>query len=195
MAKEKMIKTQASDLSDVMTTPDTTERIDVSKVSEKKAEISDSAMINVRSNVFGELFYVDPVTKEEVSWPQCGDTQVLTMSALRHMKTGAIKFFVNNLVLITGFADANADKFEVADIYKSLGIQQYYKNYLDPTDYENICSWSPAEIRSKVELMSQGAKQQLIVALNTYIEKGVLDSLRAIKTFEEVLDCELGRPE
>ena len=117
------------------------------------------------------------------------------MSALRHMKNGAIKFFTNNMVLITGFADSNADKFEVADIYKSLGIQQYYKNYLDPTDYEDICSWTPAEIRSKTELMSQGAKQQLVVALNTYIDKGVLDSLKAIKTFEEVLDCELARPE
>lgn len=195
MAKTKTTKVQASALADVMTVDETKEHLDVTKVSDGRVLIDDSAMINVRSNVFGELFYVDPVTKEEVSWPQCGVTQVLTMSALRHMKTGAIKFFVNNLVLITGFADENADKYEVADIYKSLGIQQYYKNYLDPTDYDDICSWSESTIRSKIALMTQGAKQQLIVALNTYIEKGVLDSLRAIKTFEEVLDCELGRPE
>ena len=195
MAKTKTVKAPTSELADVMTVPENSEHIDVNKVSEGKIDIADSALINVRSNVFGELFYVDPVTKEEVSWPQRGDTQTISMSALRHMKNGAIKFFVNNLVLITGFADSNADKYETADIYKSLGIQQYYKNYLDPTNYEEICGWPPSEIRSKVELMSQGAKQQLIVALNTYIEKGVLDSLKAIKTFEEVLDCELGRPE
>lgn len=195
MAKTKNAKNQAPNLSDVMNVDGEVQHIDVTKASEGRVIIDDSAMINVRSNVFGELFYIDPVTREEISWPHCGETQILTMSALRHMKNGAIKFFVNNLILITGFADSNADKFEVADIYKALGVQQYYKNYLDPTDYEDICSWSPAEIRAKVALMPQGAKQQLVVALNTYIEKGVLDSLKAIKAFEEALDCELARPE
>lgn len=44
-------------------------------------------------------------------------------------------------------------------------------------------------------MLSKGAKGKLVVALNTYIEKGVLDSLKAIKTFEEVLGCDLARPE
>jgi hypothetical protein len=195
MAKTKKTSNQYSSLSDVMTISAEDEKVNFDKTSDGRVVIDDTAMINVKSNVFGELFFVDPVTKEEVSWPQCGETQVLTMGMLRHMKTGAVKFFVNNLVVITGFADANADKYETADIYKALSIQQYYKNYLDPTHYEDICSWTPSEIKSKTALMSQGAKQQLIVALNTYIEKGVLDSLRAIKAFEEALDCELGRPE
>ena len=195
MAKAKTTNNRASTLDDVMTVRETEDKVDLKKTSEGRVVIDDSAMINVRSNVFGELFFVDPVTKEEVSWPQCGDNQILSMGMLRHMKMGAIKFFVNNLVVITGFADSNVDKYEVADIYKALAIQQYYKNYLDPTDYEDICSWSPSEIRSKLALVSTGAKQQLVVALNTYIEKGVLDSLKAIKTFEEVLGCELRNPD
>ena len=39
------------------------------------------------------------------------------------------------------------------------------------------------------------AKAKLVVVLNTYIEKGILDSLKAIKTFEEVLGCDLKRPD
>ena len=111
------------------------------------------------------------------------------------MKNGAIKFFANQLVIITGFADENAEKYEVADIYKALYITQYYQDVLDPADYEEICSWTPVVIKQKVPMLSKGAKGKLVVALNTYIEKGVLDSLKAIKTFEEVLGCDLMRPE
>ena len=39
------------------------------------------------------------------------------------------------------------------------------------------------------------AKVNLAVALNTYIEKGILDSLKRIKAFEEALGCELKMPE
>lgn len=157
--------------------------------------IDDSSMINVKSNVFGELFFIDPVTKEEISWGQCGAVQTLPMSTLRHMKNGASKFFSDQLVYIIGFADENADKYEVADIYKALYITQYYKNFFDPSDYSEICSWTSEQIKEKVSLMPKAVRQKMIVALNTYIEKGILDSLRAIKTFEEALGCELVRPE
>ena len=119
----------------------------------------------------------------------------MPLSTLRHMKNGAVKFFTNQLVLITGFADENAEKFEVADIYKALYISQYYKEILDPANYDDICNWKPAEIKEKVSVLSGGAKAKLVVVLNTYIEKGILDPLKAIKTFEEVLGCDLKRPD
>jgi hypothetical protein len=43
--------------------------------------------------------------------------------------------------------------------------------------------------------MSAEARVNLVVALNTYIEKGILDSIKRIKAFEEVLDCDLKIPE
>lgn len=157
--------------------------------------VPDTAMINVRSNVFGELFFVDPVTHEQISWTNCGEIQQLPLATLRHMKNGAIKFFTNQLIVITGFADENANKFDVEDIYKTLYITQYYKNYFDPADAEEVCSWKPSEIAEKVSMYSQSTKMALVVALNTYIENGMLDSLKAIKAFEEALGCELNKPE
>ena len=157
----------------------------------ERVNISDSSLINIKSNTFGELFVIDPITREEISFPECGSVQTVTMGFLRHLKTGAVKFFSNQMFIIIGFADENADKYSVEDIYNALYISQYYKDYLDPSDYDVICSWSPEEIRRKVPLLSAGAKQKLVVAVNTYIEKGLLDSLKAIKTFEEVLGCEL----
>lgn len=183
------------DMTDVMAVADEPTTIDLTKTSAGTVRIDDTALINVKSNVFGELIFVDPVTKAKVRWVQCGEVLQLPLAMLRNMKNGAIKFFTNQLVIITGFADENAERYEVADIYKALYISQYYKDVLDPTDYGDICSWSPAVIKQKVPMLSKGAKGKLVVALNTYIEKGVLDSLKAIKTFEEVLGCDLARPE
>ena len=196
MANNKKKPTaQQADMSDVLVINEDVAPIDMTKTTAGAVRIDDTALINVRSNVFGELIFVDPVTKEKISWYQCGETLQLPLSTLRHMKNGAVKFFTNQLVLITGFADENADRYEVADIYKALFISQYYKEILDPTNYDDICGWKPAEIKHKVSMLSSGAKAKLVVALNTYIEKGILDSLKAIKTFEEVLRCDLKRPE
>ena len=183
------------DMSDVMAVADEPAFIDLQKTTPGAIRLDDTALINVKSNVFGELIFVDPVTKAKVRWVQCGEVLQLPLAMLRNMKNGAVKFFTNQLVIITGFADENAEKYEVADIYKALYITQYYKDILDPTDYDDICSWTPAVIKQKVPMLSKGAKGKLVVALNTYIEKGVLDSLKAIKTFEEVLGCDLARPE
>ena len=99
------------------------------------------------------------------------------------------------MVIITGFADENADTYTTADIYKALMIGQYYKDLIEPSDYAAVCAWEPEDIKKKVSLMSTEAKANLAVALNTYIEKGILDSLKRIKAFEEVLGCELKIPE
>lgn len=194
-SKTKKTTSVAVDMSDVMVETDEQVAIDVTKTSTGAVRIDDTALINVRSNVFGELIFVDPVTKEIITWPQCGEVLPISMSTLRHMKTGASKFFSNQLVVLTGFADENAEKYEIADVYKALYISQYYKDIIDPANYEEICNWKPAEIKSKISMMSKGSRAKLMVALNTYIEKGILDSLKAIKTFEEALGCELMRPE
>lgn len=192
--KKKPINKEV-DMSDVMAVADEPAVIDLQKTTPGAVRLDDTALINVKSNVFGELIFVDPVTKAKVRWVQCGEVLQLPLAMLRNMKNGAVKFFTNQLVIITGFADENAEKYEVADIYKALYISQYYKDILDPTNYDDICGWTPAVIKQKVPMLSKGAKGKLVVALNTYIEKGVLDSLKAIKTFEEVLGCDLARPE
>ena len=67
----------------------------------------------------------------------------------------------------------------------------YYKNYIDPTSFDKICSWNENEIAENISMLSEGARDNLIVALNRFIEDGTLDSRRKIKAFEKALDCEL----
>ena len=181
------------DMSDVISPCEKKPELNLNKTTAGNVWIDDTALINVKSNVFGELIYIDPVTKEKISWQQCGEILQLPLATLRHMKNGAVKFFTNQLILITGFADENAEKYEVADIYKCLYISQYYNEILDPANYDDICNWKPSDIKEKVSMLSSGAKGKLIVALNTYIEKGLLDSLKTIRAFEEALGCDLRR--
>lgn len=185
----------AEKLSDVvatetMATPSTTT---VNTV--KPAQIPDSAIINVKSNVFGGLIYVDKRNGETTEWDSCGVVQPMTFASLRNMKATSIDFYKNQWIIICGFADEHAEMFTAADVYKALFVTQYYKDLIEPSDYIKICSWSVDEIKEKVSLMSTNAQANLVVALNTYIEKGILDSLKRIKAFEEVLHCSLRIPE
>lgn len=182
-------------LEDVIVDEGGNEKLNLNKTTSGQVRIDDSAVINVKSNVFGQLVYIDKKTMERVEWPMCGSVQQMTFGALRNMKASSIGFYKNQWIIITGFADEYANKYTPADIYKALYITQYYKDLIEPSDYESVCSWSPEEIKSKVSLMSAESKINLVVALNTYIKKGILDSLKRIRAFEEVLGCDLGTPE
>ena len=193
-SKKKTVETTEV-LDDVIVADMVEEKLDLQKTTPGSVRLDDGAIVNVKSNVFGELTYVDSRTREETKWDRCGSVQPMTFGALRSMKASQMAFFKNPWVIMTGFADENAEKYTAADIYKALFVTQYYKDLIEPSDYERVCSWTPEEIKQKVSLMSAESKANLVVALNIYIKKGILDSLKRIKTFEEVLGCELEMPE
>lgn len=187
-------KTAVATAAKVAHTPPVEEAKKEAPVVAKKTVIPDSAIVNVKSNVFGKLIFESKRTGERIVWEGCGEIQQVTIATLRAIKLEKIKFFSEQWLIPVGFADENAEFFSPADIYQQLFIAQYYRNLVDPSDYEALCGMSPEEIKTKVAMMSNGTKENLAVALNTYVEKGVLDSLKAIRAFEEALDCELCRP-
>lgn len=195
MATSKAKKATEIDTSDIIAENNTPEKIDMTKTSQGVPKINDYAQIYCKSNTFGGLNYIDKKTGTEVEWELPGDVQILTMGDLRSMKQSQSSFFKNQWIIMTGFADEFADKFEIADIYKALGVMNYYKEIIEPSNFEEVCTWDVATIKKKVAYMSEAAKRNLAVALNTYIEKGILDSIKAIKAFEEALNCDLDRPE
>lgn len=194
MANTTVKKKSKSDAQEVLadvidfSSPD---EVDMSNASAGPVNIDDYAVINVKSNVFGNLIYIDKKTGEEIRWRSCGEVLPVSFSTLRNMRARSIDFFKNQWVLPIGFADENGEKYTAADIYKALFITQYYKDFVSPSNYEEICSWSPDEIKKRVPLMSSEAKENLTVALNLYIKREILDSRKCIKAFEEALGCEL----
>lgn len=160
----------------------------------KSVKLDDSVLISVKSNTFGGLLYVNPRTGDKTEWNGCGDVQTLTMGDLRAMKGTQRAFFENQWIYIVGVDEAGYEDVTAEDIYKSLMVTQYYKSVLDPDNYVEMFSWEPYRIKEVVSMMSDGAKMNLVVAANTSIEDGTLDSLRKIQVLEECLGCELTKP-
>lgn len=161
------------------------------RTTSKGIKISDDVQIKVRSNFFGTLFYENKRTGDTVKWSEPGEDQIMTMHDLRAMKAEQMDFFRNQWIVIMGVADGCDCRATCEDICKALVVEQHYKNYIEPSDYRSVCSWSEREIKERIPMLTVGAKENLIVALNGFIKDGTLDSLRKIKEFEEVLGCNL----
>lgn len=162
-------------------------------VKKSAVKITDDMICNVASACFGGLIYVDPRTREKIEWEDYGVTQQIPFEMLRTMKMNYVKFFKNNWVVIKGVEDE--PDITPADVYRALHVEQFYRNIIDPDNFESVCAWKESEIEERVKLLTPGARQNLTVALNTFIENGTLDSVRKIKAFEKALGCELSLPE
>lgn len=164
----------------------------ISKTPKKPSRIDESTLIYVKSNTFGGLTYVDRRSGEIVNWDFCGDVQPVTMSLLRTMKASAAIFFTENKILVDFVDD---DEHTPEDVYNTLAVSKYYKDIIAPEDFDKVCNWSLDEINKRVSLLSTTAKENLVVALNTFIEDGRLDSLKKIRAFSEALGCDLMKSE
>ena len=183
-------------IEDTETVNEVTEDRKPSKVVAKKpVKLDDQLLVNVKSNTFGTLFYRNPRTGDAIEWSHFGDVQQLTMGDLRAMKGTQRAFYENQWIYIMNIEDAGYEDVTADDICKALMVTQYYKNILDPDNFSQVFSWPEEKIRERVSMMSPGAKMNLVVAANTAITNGALDSLKKIKTLEDVLGCELDRPE
>lgn len=157
----------------------------------KPLKIDDNVSIKVKSGFYGKLYYKNPRNGEVFIWEHAGDIQFLTIGDLKAMKAQCVGYFKKQWLVIMGVADGEDENISYADICRTLAIDIYYKNFIDPTTFGEVCQWEEDKILERVKMMSDGAKQNLIVALNGFIENGMLDSRRKIKTFEKALGCEL----
>lgn len=160
-------------------------------VKKEATVINENTLIKVKSGFYGKLYYKNLITQERVVWERQGDVQIMPMRELRAMRTTQPAFFKNQWVVITGVADGEDCNATPYDICKALAITEFYKNFIDPSEFALVCNWDNNEIADKVKLMSPGARENLIVALNQFIKDGSLDSIRKIKAFEDSLGCEL----
>lgn len=161
----------------------------------RTVKLDDTTLIRVRSNTFGELIYINRRTGDKTVWSGHGDVQTLTMGDLRAMKGTQRAFFENQWIFLDGVDEAGYEDVTPVELYKALMVTQYYQNIIDPKNFNEIFSWDAKRIKEAVAMMSDGAKMNLVVAANTAINDGALDSLKKIRTLEECLNCELTKPE
>ena len=153
----------------------------------------ESLLIDVKSQTFGKLIFKNPRINDKIVWKKCGETQQLMISDLRAIKLNSPKFFENNRVLPTKISEEQEYSGEctIGDIYKLLGITRWYKNLIDPTDYNGIAFVPINEIPNRVALLTPGAKESLTRAIILFAKKGVIDSRKVIAAWEKALNIKL----
>ena len=169
------------------------DKIDSVKDDTKKKRImfDDSAIILVKSNTFGHLIYINPRTGDRTDWMHFGDEQPITMGDLRAMRGTQNAFFSDNMIIVSGVNDDRYPDAEPSDVYDALMVSKYYKYLVDPDNFNSLFNMNENEIKERVHSMSQNARMNLVIALNTSIQNGTLDSVKKIRLFEELLGCEL----
>lgn len=152
--------------------------------------LGDHTVINVKSNIYGTLIYINHKTREKVLWRPNDKEKVqqITFAELRDMRASQIEFFSNNWISIESVATEGFEDYTPQDIYTALRVSQYYDKETSPCDFFEIFNWSPDKIIETVPKMAPAAKENLIIALNEAIKDGSVDSIRKIKAFETALN-------
>ena len=154
-------------------------------------KLDDSVLVRVQSNVHGQLVYDNPRSGSRTLWEHFGDIQSVPMGDLRAMKAAYRRFFEDNWVIVKGIDEPGYEDVTPDDVYKALAVSQFYKGIIDPDRFDEFFRLDRQEMRRRIELLTEGAKLNLVVAANSAIRDGVLDSIRTVKTLEELLGCEL----
>lgn len=161
----------------------------------QRLKLTDDMLVNVKSMCYGELIYINQRTGSRYMWNAPGVIQTISVGDLRAMAATQRAFFENQWVLLVSLADPGYDDVPIAEVYEALMIAQYYKNMIDPTNLNALLKLGVPELKDKLRYLGSGARTNLMVAANTAIQNGTLDSLKVIRTLEEALGCELNRPE
>ncbi|WP_395546716.1 MULTISPECIES: hypothetical protein [unclassified Lacrimispora] len=159
----------------------------------KRLKLDDNVSLLVASNRFGELIYINHKTGDKYTWENMGDVQSLYVSDIRAMKSNQRKFLEDNWILINGIADTSDEyvDVDVTEIYEALQISNYYKDFLCPSNLNDVFNWSVDDIRNKVSKMPVSTKETIAIRANELIKAGIIDSIAKVKVLEEVIGCEL----
>ena len=169
--------------------------VETAKKTKERLVMKDNDEVVVRSNVFGELIYINDRNGDQIIWENCGEEQVLSVRDIRDMKAKQHSFFKEGWISITDSPDVDFEEYTMKEVYDALQIGRYYNDNLVSFNIDDIFVMSEDALRKKISTMSEGIKRSIVVRANEKIIDGSLDSLKKVKLLEEVLGCELTSPE
>jgi hypothetical protein len=107
------------------------------------------------------------------------DTIEMEFGELVKLKKRYIKVFTENWIELNPV------------VLKALGVDKYYKDFINVDEFESLFALSESELRDKVSKLSKSMKQSVGMKALNLIEEGKLDSIKKIKVLEEVLGYSL----
>lgn len=152
------------------------EEIAEETVKEKKQFHADD-MILCRSTVSGKVTMEGDLSKNIYRWIDYGsvcDVEYRDLvNAVRRHSTFifAPRIIIDDEDFIEEFSD----------------LKKFYREQFTVKELAEIIDMDDNDIYSAVEVLPKGAKEELTNLVSTYIANGTIDSIRKIKTFENVL--------
>ncbi|WP_418434161.1 hypothetical protein [Anaerotignum lactatifermentans] len=135
------------------------------------------ALVEVKSNFYGLLYYKSKVTGYECEWSNYGDINLMTIAELQNMRNGQRKFFTENWIVLAG---DNAQ-----DALDWLQVRQYYGDIVELDSVDEVFQWSPEKIEGSVAKMAQSAKDSIVMRAYDMIQAGELYDMRVIRAVEK----------
>ncbi len=163
-------------------TETTNDNNEIAKTKIVPKDIDPNQIITVCNGFQGRLIYVSPRTKETFRWDSFGDTQEIELRELRNAKSSAKNFFINNWFMFDE---------EYQWVIDYLGLNQYYKNALSLSDFDDLFTKTPSEISKITSKLSDGQKKSVAYRARQLVIEGEIDSIKAINALEKSLGIDL----
>lgn len=142
--------------------------------------IDPNETVVVRNGFQGRLVYRSKRTGERWVWDGFNSEQEIELKELKSAKNTAKSFFENNWFM-----------FEEPWVVEYLGVQQYYRNSLRISQFDDVFKKKPAEIRSILSKVPAGQKKSVAYRAKELIASGEIDSRKTISVLEDALGIEL----
>lgn len=163
-------------------TKTTNDNNEIAKTKIVPKDVDPNQIVTVYNGFQGRLIYVSPRTKETFRWDSFGDTQEIELRELRNAKSSAKNFFINNWFMFDE---------EYQWVIDYLGLNQYYRNALNLSDFDDLFTKTPSEISKITSKLSDGQKKSVAYRARQLIIEGEIDSIKAINALEKSLGIDL----
>lgn len=154
------------------------------KMSLPKVDLND--LCEVTSCFIGEVVYKSR-SGFRMTWGDYGATQYLPVSELLTMRNEQPKFFINNLIKLTG------DNAEAVSAF--LQIDKYYKPLNDIGDVDEVFEMEPEEIPNVLGKLTDSMKENVARRAYMLIQNGEIDSKKTIDALSNTLGFDLNEEE
>jgi len=158
----------------------TTNKVEESNI--RKAIPKDLEVMIV-NNTPGTLVIATRNKEVNIILKEQGNTDYVTFGNLMQIKNASPLYFKNNWIEVVGDSTYTSE-----DIYKALGVDKFYTNFIKIDEIEEILITKTAkEIEKIITNMSAGLKTAVTTKAKQLFDDEKLDSNATIKVLEKVL--------
>ena len=145
-----------------------------------KNTLTPNTFVTVRNGFNGRLVYKSSRTNEKFVWEGFGAEQDIELQELKNAKSAHKAFFEKSWFLL-----------DDPEVIRYLGVEKFYASALSFTDFEDLFTKSPEEVKARIATIPDGQKQSLIYQVKRLIADGTIDSMKMVNALEESLGVEL----